>query len=192
LARAEVLFHAGDVREQIYRVERGTQCHYSRRENGDHEIIQYLFPGDIIGVGTLDTHASTAQAVTETVLTPVSNEELELLAETDGQLAARIAAAADREFEYLRQRALNSGSKPVKRVASFLAAMARLSAHEGREATVVSDDISSGAVAHHLNMSIDSLADVLRELQKRGMVEPAEDGLHIADVDALEKFADAA
>jgi CRP/FNR family transcriptional regulator len=192
LAPAEVLFHAGDLREQVYRVERGSLCHYSRHEDGDHEIIEFLFPGDIIGFGYLGTHASTAQAVTETMLSQVSNEELELLAEADGQLAARMAATADREFEYLRQRALNSASKPAKRVASFLASMARLSTHEGREASVVSEDISSGAVAHHLNMSIDALTDVLRELQKRGMVEPAKDGLRIADVDALEKFADAA
>ena len=193
LGRAEVLFQAGDARVQLYRVERGALCHYARREDDDHEIIEFVFPGDIIGLGHLSTHTSTAQAIAETVLIPVSDGELNTLVETDGQLAARIAAAADREFDYLRDRAVESvRGKPVKRVASFLAALSRVSALEGRDPNLVTDDIPSGAVAEHLAMSVDALARVLRELEERGIVQNAADGLRIADIDALEKFADAA
>lgn len=193
LGRAEVLFQTGDVRAQLYRVERGALCHYIRWEDGYHQIIEFAFPGDIIGFGHLATHTSTAQAVTETVLSPVSAEELDQLVEADGQLAARVAAAADREFDYLRCRAIESGrGKPVKRVASFLAALSHVSAMEGRDPCLVTDDIPSGAVAEHLAMSVEALAGVLRELEARGMVELAADGLRISDVDALEKFAEAA
>lgn len=193
LGRAEVLFQTGDARAQLYRVECGALCHYARREDDDHEIIEFVFPGDIIGLGHLGTHTSTAQAIAETVLSPVSAEELDSLVETDGQLAARIAAAADREFDYLRNRAVESGrGKPVKRLASFLAALSRVSALEGRDPNLVTDDIPSGAVAEHLAMSVEALARVLRELEQHGMVENAADGLRIADIEALEKFADAA
>jgi len=193
LDRAEVLFQPGDARTQLYRVERGALCHYIRWHEGFHEIIEFVFPGDIIGVGHLATHTSTAQAVTETVLSAVSAAELEHLVEADGQLAARVAAAADREFDYLRNRAIESGrGKPVKRVASFLAALSRVSAMEGRDPSLVTDDIPSGAVAEHLAMSIDALACVLRELEERGIVKNTADGLRIADIDALEKSADAA
>jgi hypothetical protein len=44
-------------------------------------------------------------------------------------LAARVAAAADREFDYLRSRAVQSAKgMPAVRVASFLAALVRTSA----------------------------------------------------------------
>jgi CRP/FNR family transcriptional regulator len=192
LGRAEVLFRTGDARTQLYRVERGALCHYVR-DDGLHEIIEFAFPGDIIGFGHLARHTSTAQAVTETILSPVSAEEFDHLVEADGQLAARVTAAADREFDYLRNRAIESGrGKPAKRVASFLAALSRVSAMEGRDPGLVTDDIPSGAVAEHLAMSIDALAGVLRELEARGMVELAAEGLRISDMDALEKFADAA
>lgn len=192
LARGESLFNAGDERLQLYRVERGSLCHYQRQDDGHHEIIEFAFPGDIIGFGHLSEHTSTAQAVGKTIVSPVSEEEFEQLLDTDAQLAARYAAAADREFEFLRVRALASGrGKPAKRVASFLSALARLSAGEGRDPSLITDEFSSGAVAEHLGLSLDALADVLRDLEQRGMVAPAHEGLRIADLDALERFADA-
>ena len=57
---------------------------------------------------------------------------------------------------------------------------------------LITEEFSSGSVAEHLNMSVDTLASVLREFEQVGMVAPAGAGLRIADADALEKFADAA
>lgn len=193
LSRGETLFHSGEPRLQLYRVERGALCHYQRQDDGHHEIIEFAFPGDIIGFGHLAEHTSTAQAVAKTIVSPVSEDEFDQLRETDAQLAARYAAAGDREFDFLRVRALASGrGKPEKRVASFLAALARMGAGEGRDPAVITDEYSSGAVAEHLNLSLDALRDVLRDLEERGMVSPGREGLRIADLDALEQFADAA
>ncbi len=93
----------------------------------------------------------------------------------------------------MRVRAIESNrGKPAQRVASFLAAMARLGAGEGRDPGLVADEFSSGTVAEHLNLSLDSLSGILRDLEAQGMVQPAREGLRITDLDALEKFADAA
>ncbi|MBZ0209885.1 MAG: Crp/Fnr family transcriptional regulator [Hyphomicrobium sp.] len=191
LARGETLFHSGDKRDQLYRVERGALCHYLRWADGHHEVIEFAFPGDIIGFGHLDVHTSTAQAVAKTIVSPISEDEFEQLLAGDGQLAARYAAAADREFDYLRVRALaGSRSAPAKRVASFLAALSRMGASEGRDPSIIRDEFSSGAVAEHLNMTVDALAGVLRELEARGMVTSVREGLRITDIEALETFAD--
>ncbi|WP_072375746.1 Crp/Fnr family transcriptional regulator [Hyphomicrobium sp. NDB2Meth4] len=193
LARGEALFSRGDQRTQLYRVERGALCHYLRWDDGRREIIEFAFPGDIIGFGHLGEHITTAQAVAKTIVSPVSEEAFEQLLETDAQLAARYAVAADREFDYVRARAVAAGrGKPVKRVASYLAALARISANEGRTRELISDGYSSGAVADQLDISLDALADALRDLEQRGIVAPDDDGLRIADLDALEQFADAA
>lgn len=193
LARGEILFHCGEPRGQLYRVERGALCHYLRWNDGRHEVIEFAFPGDIIGFGHLAEHTSTAQAAAKTIVSPVSVAEFEQLLERDGQLAARYAAAADREFDYLRVRAIEMGrGKPAKRVASFLAALARLGANEGRDPKLASEEFSSGAVAEQLDLSLDTLSGVLRELESRGLVSAAQQGLRIRDLEALERFADAA
>lgn len=192
LTRGEMLFHSGEPRMQLYRVERGALCHYLKLDDGRHEVIEFAFPGDIIGFGHLSEHTSTAQAVAKTIVSPVSEDDFEHLLETDGQLAARYSAAGDREFDFLRIRAIERGrGKPARRVASFLIALARLGAGEGRDPTLVTDEFSSGAVAEHLALNIDGLAGVLRDLEEQGLVAPARDGLRITDLEALEKFADA-
>lgn len=193
LSRGETLFQSGDERTQLYRVERGALCHYQRQDDGRHEVIEFAFPGDIIGFGHLSEFTSTAQAVAKTIVSPVSVEEFEQLLESDGQLSARYAAAVDREFDFLRVRAVASSvGKPVKQVASFLVALARMGAAEGRDGNTITDELPSGAVAEHLSLSLDALAGVLRDLESRGMVTPEKDGLRIVDLEALERFADAA
>ena len=193
LARGEILFQEGDTRGQVYLVERGALCHYVRFEDGRREIIEFAFPGDLIGFGHLEAHVSTAQAMVETSVSLVSAEAFEEALAGDGPLAARASAAADRDFDFLRARAIRSGhGKPVERVASFLAALSQLSAHEGRDPTLVTDDIPSGVVAGHLDMTIDGLVRALRELEQRGVLRSTGAGLRITDLPALEKLASAA
>ncbi len=190
LSGGEVLFQAGDTRARLYRVERGALCHYRRWDDGRSEIIEFAFPGDIIGFGHLDAHISTAQAMVDTVVSTVSAHEFERVLACDDHLAGRMSAASDREFDYLRERAVASGKgKPVERLASFLAALSHVSEDEGRDSMVVSDDLSSGLVAQHLDMTIDVLVSSLRELEQRGVVRNSDKGLRISDVSALEHLA---
>jgi CRP/FNR family transcriptional regulator len=191
LARGEILFCTGDQRGKLYRVDSGALCHYLRWEDGRREIVEFAFPGDIVGFGHLPSHVSTAQAMVETNISLVSQDEFDDLLETDGQLAARFAAAGDREFEYVREVTVKSGPvKPVERVASFLSALSHMSEVEGRDPSLVADDITSGDVAEHLDMTLDGLVAALRELERRGMVATAGNGhLRIADLTALEKLA---
>jgi CRP/FNR family transcriptional regulator len=191
LARGETLFQAGDHRTRLYRVERGALCHYVRWDDGRHEVIEFAFAGDLIGFGHLDTHTSTAQAAARTIVSEVDPQEFDELLDSDGQLAARYAAAADREFDFMRMRAsaLNR-NEPARRVASLLLALSRMGESEGRQAHVVTDEVSSSAVADQLDLSIDTLRDVLRELGERGLVSESAQGLRIVDMQALEKFSD--
>ena len=191
LARGEILFQTGGKRGKLYRVESGALCHYLRWEDGRREIVEFAFPGDIVGFGHLQSHVSTAQALVETTVSLVSADEFDDLLETDGQLAARFAAAGDREFDYVREVTVRSGDeKPVERVASFLLALSHMSEMEGRDPMLVADEIRSGEVAEHLDLTVDGLVAALRELERRGMVIAAGNGrLRISDLPALEKLA---
>jgi CRP/FNR family transcriptional regulator len=190
LGCGEVLFQAGDSRTQLYRVERGAICHYARWEDGRREIIEFAFPGDIIGLGHLETHITTAQAMVDTVVSIVPVSEFEHALDIDGELAARLAAAGDREFDYLRKRAIDSGKgKPVERLAAYLSVLSHISAEEGRDPLLVSDEFASGKVAEQLDMSIDGLSYALCELERLGIVRASSEGLRISDLNGLENLA---
>jgi CRP/FNR family transcriptional regulator, anaerobic regulatory protein len=191
LGRSEILFQTGDKRGKLYRVESGALCHYLRWEDGRREIVEFAFPGDIVGFGHLRSHVSTAQAMVETTVSLVSEKEFDSLLDTDGQLAARFAAAGDREFDYLREVTVKAGEdKPIERVASFLSALSHMSEVEGRDPALVAGEITSGEVAEHLDLTMDMLVAALRELERRGMVTATAGGrLQIRDLTALEKLA---
>lgn len=193
LARGETLFRADEARNRIYRVEYGALCHYMQWNDGHHEIVEFAFPGDIIGFGHLERHVSTAQATIETAVREVSERELDALSEIDGSLSARIAAAADREFDFLRERAVNSfDTNAVDKAAALLMVLSQVNSAEGRDPTLIADEFTTGAVAQQLETSIDDLSHALQVLEHRGLVKATARGLQITDVAGLEALADGA
>jgi DNA-binding MarR family transcriptional regulator len=68
--------------------------------------------------------------------------------------------------------------------------LSHMSEVEGRDPTLVAEEITSGEVAKHLDLTMDMLVAALRELERRGMVTAAGNGrLRISDLRALEKLA---
>jgi CRP/FNR family transcriptional regulator len=188
-----MVFHAGDERK-LYRVESGAVCHYMLWADGRHDVIEFAFPGDIVGLGHLREHASTAQAMVDTVVSPVSDEEFTDALESDDRLSFRQAAAVEREFDYLREKTVSAGRQlpAAARVANFLLALSSMSAREGRDRELISDDITAGFVAEKLDMSIEKLGDALLRLKKEGAVRETAAGLRIVDALTLQRMADAA
>lgn len=193
LVPGETLFHEGEVRDAAYEVEEGALCHYMHWEGGGHEVIEFAFPGDVVGLGHLATRISTAQAMVDTRLRRISVAELDRRLRSDATLAMRLAAAADREFDIVRRRTLAARpDDPVRRVASFLVALAHAEGREGRPADLIPGEVAGGWVADAVNLSIEALEEALATLERKGLVARTKPGLRLADPAGLEKLADAA
>lgn len=192
VATGEILFHPGTERA-LYRVERGAVCHYMLWADGRHDVIEFAFPGDIIGLGHLAHHVSTAQAMVDTVVSLVSEETFKADLENDDRLSFRLASAVEREFDYLRDKTLTPKHAPAAtRVANFLLALSGINGAEGRRSDLISDEITAGFVAQKLDMSIDKLTAALVCLKQEGAVTDTPAGLRIVDPLALQRLADAA
>ena len=190
VAAGAMVFQPGDQR-RLYRVESGAIWHYVRSDSdGQHEVIEIAFPGDIIGLGSLPTHVTTAKAMVEASVCVITDMDLERALTNDNRLFFRNAEAGEREFHYLKNRSTNaSRGLQVQRLANFLLVIVNINASEGREPVIVTDDISSGYVAEQLQMSIDALAKVLMQLRETGVVDVSDTGLRILDIAALETIA---
>jgi len=189
VAMGSTLFQPGEPR-RLYRVESGALCHYIRSADGQYEVIEFVFPGEIIGLGCLATHVSTAKAMVDTCVSAITDADLDRALTNDNRLFFRHAEAGEREFEYLRNRSLNADLlPPVQRVANFLLAIASINASGNREPLIIKDDVSSGYVADQLQVSLDTLAMVLLSLRRSGVVDVSDNGLRILDVAALETVA---
>ena len=184
-----IVFQPGDQR-RLYRVQSGAICHYSRTADGQHEIIEFAFPGDIVGLGYWPTHVSTAKAIVETSVCVITDADLDRALTNDNRLFFKLEDAGEREFDYLKNRSVNADPRaPIQRVANFLLALVSINVSEGREPVIVGDDVSSGCVAEQLKMTIDTLAKALLGLRRSGLVDVSDKGLRILDIAALETLA---
>lgn len=183
------IFELGDGRK-VFQIERGAVCHFQRWSDGRVDVIEFAFPGDIIGLGYLADHTSSAVAMVDTVVRVMPTETLEQRLVVDDRLALSLAAAGEREFEFLRAKSARTALlPPLQKVANYLLAIASIEQSEGRASVLVSDEVASGFVASQLRMSIDTLSMALLSLRRSGILDLSGNRLTIVDVDRLESVA---
>ena len=82
--------------------------------------------------------------------------------------------------------------KPLSRVAALLVSISRNNTYEGRDPALVPDTLTSGFVADLLGIDIASLAALLVELRRRGLIDnDPSSALRLKDLAGLERLADA-
>jgi CRP/FNR family transcriptional regulator, anaerobic regulatory protein len=192
LAAGEVLFREGDPRNYVYRVETGALCLFKLRADGSEDVIEFAFPGDLVGLGYLDTHATGAQASIETQLSCLPRTGVDPAAERTPRSRARLTASIEREVALLTQSLARTASRPdaARRVAALFVTLSRYNAYEGRDPALITDSLKCGIVAGYLDLSVDHLARELAGLEARGLIEPCPQGLRLKDLDGLERLAD--
>ena len=185
------LFSFGDPKTDLYVMESGVVAVYEPRLEGHQAVIEFAFPGDIIGLGFLQTHICTARASVETVAHCVPFSAQDRLIADDPRAQARLADAIEREFEFLRRSSIKfSRENPLGRVAAFLLTLSRQNEQEGRDPTVLVQPLHCGVVADFLALSIDRLGSLLVQLNQRGIIDDTPGGLRLTDIAALETLAD--
>jgi len=194
LVRNEILFKTGDVKASLYRVETGVLCIYATRSDLKLEVIEFALAGDLVGMGFLETHASSARATVETKVKCFALADMDRLTARDDRARARFDAAVQREFVFRRESLVKAGrEQPVMRLAAFLIAVSSRNREEGRDATLIDDALNCAVIAQYLNISVDLLALALVQLEMQGLVQPApRRGLRLNNLAALEVIANEA
>ena len=189
LAPNEFLFRAGQAKAGFYRVNSGAVCLYEQNR-AQHPVVDFAFPGDLVGLGFLETHACCARAVTKTEVTCLPLEALASAIEDDPKAQANLNDAIEREFEFRRAALVEAGrSAPLERLAAFLVSLSRTNAHEGRDPTVIGESCPSVFAAGYLGLSIEDLTSLLLELERRELIKPYSGGVRLRDIGELEKLA---
>lgn len=196
LAPNDFLFQVGDPRACLYRVEYGSIAIYEPGLNGRHAVIDFAFPGDLVGLGFLKNQIQTARAMVETQVACLPIASMDSLVAGNPKAEAKLAQMIEREIELRRSSLVEAGRRnPVERVAAFLVTLSQFNRREGRDPSVLDARWRCGVVADQLELSIDELAKILLDLEKLGLIEPCPaqgpvQGLCIKDHAKLEEIAD--
>ena len=194
LDASDYLYHEGDLRAHVYRLEQGAIAVYEKRLGRPNQVIEIVGRGDFVGLGCFERYGDSALAIESTLLTCLDEQEFIALAERDPSLRKQQADAIHRYFERRKAAILNGyPSTPVEALAAFLASVSRQNVHEGRNATIVTDSLKCGAVANLLGFDIETLGKALLDLKNTGLIQEGSNGqIHLLDLERLERLADGA
>jgi CRP/FNR family transcriptional regulator len=191
LNQGELLFEAGESKTHLYRVESGCLCVYEPHSAEHRAIVEFAFAGDLLGLGYLENQTRSARAIGETRITCLPLDAVDRIVEASPRARDQLKKAIDDELEFVRDGLVTSGQRnPIERVAAFFVALSRCNSYEGRISNIITDSLKCGVVASDLALSVEGLARILVELEKRGLIEDCPEGLRLNDIAALERLAD--
>jgi CRP/FNR family transcriptional regulator len=191
IAANAFLFRAGDPRTHLFKVESGAICLYETRRTDRPSVIEFLFPGDYLGLGFLEKHQLCARALLDSTLTCLPLDTLPEVVRDDPKAQAKLAQSVEREFDARREELRSAGERwPIERVAALLVTSARTNVQQGRPADLIKDSWKCGFIADLLQLTLDDLAAILVELERRGLIAAAGEDLRLTNIPSLEAMAD--
>ncbi|KAB2939969.1 MAG: helix-turn-helix domain-containing protein [Hyphomicrobium sp.] len=178
LLAKEHVFCEGDDRDHVFRVEEGVIAVYKTLPDGRRQIIDFAYPGDLIGLGVLGEHVLSAQATVPSKVRCLSASALERIAETDAGLALKLYKSVCQELAATRSLLVTVGQRSaIERVAAFLVALHRRTATDG--STAVKLAMRRSDIADLLGLTIETVSRTLTKLRAMSVIDIGQGGTRV-------------
>ena len=170
LESKEHVFCEGDPRIHVFRIEEGVVAVYKTLPDGRRQVIDFAYPGDLIGLGVLDEHVLSAQATCPAKVRCLSASALEHAAEADPNLALRLYKAVCQELAATRNLLVTVGQRSaLERLASFLMMLHRRVGQES--GGLVRLPMRRSDIADLLGLTIETVSRTITKLKVMGLIE---------------------
>lgn len=182
LMAKEHVFCEGDDREHVFRVEDGVIAVYKTLPDGRRQIIDFAYPGDLIGLGVLGEHVLSAQATVPSRVRCLSAAALERMAETDAGLALKLYKSVCQELAATRSLLVTVGQRSaIERVAAFLVALHRRTATG--DSSTIKLAMRRSDIADLLGLTIETVSRTLTKLRTMGVIDVEQGGTRVQFLD---------
>jgi CRP/FNR family transcriptional regulator len=172
LEAREHLFCEGDPATHVWRVEVGHVCIYRMMPDGRRQVVDFAYPGDVIGLGALDEHADSAQAMERTIVRGVPLAVLRDSARHDQRLGMKLYEALSRELLATRELLFTVSQRTAaERVAAFLVALSRRNARRGENPQEIVLPMTRMDIADFLGLTIETVSRTLTRLRTAGVID---------------------
>ncbi|MEZ5818271.1 MAG: helix-turn-helix domain-containing protein [Hyphomicrobiaceae bacterium] len=172
LEAKEHLFCEGDAASHVYRVEVGHICIYRMMPDGRRQVVDFAYPGDMIGLGALGDHSESAQAMERTVVRAMPLATLRELAQHDTRLGLKLYEALSRELMAARELLFTVSQRTAaERIAAFLMALSRRAVRRGESPNEIVLPMTRMDIADFLGLTIETVSRTLTKLRHDGVID---------------------
>lgn len=192
LEAKEYAYREGDPVTQVYLVEVGHICIYRTLADGRRQVIDFAYPGDLVGLGAIGEHTNNAQATTRTRVRTIMSGTLQQAVRDDGRLGLKVCEALSRELLASRELLFTVSQRTAgERVAAFLIALARRNERSGGDPSEFVLPMTRADIADFLGLTIETVSRTFTKLRTDGLIDLAQSVLvTIVDYDTLKAIAD--
>ncbi len=190
----EVLFREGDPVNDVFCVIEGNVVVTRFGENGERQILAFLFSGDFLGMTFTPQHNTGAEAMTGGALWSLPRAKLQHMLATQAELGAAFAEMSSRILNNVLDLVFTLGRKNSKaRVASFLLHLQRRQELLGLEATRIHVPMTRQDIADFLGLTMETVSRSFSQLKASGAIRAEAHGdVVITDMRALRAAAELA
>jgi CRP/FNR family transcriptional regulator, anaerobic regulatory protein len=187
LVAGQSLFYEGDAPTHLYEIVSGVVKVSKCTAGGKSLVLDFLLPGDVIGLTLADGYAYDAVAIEPVTLRCVSRQRLEADLVHDSNAAKQLLGWACHEIEALQVHLMQlSLLDPRGRLAAFLC---RMVTRQGGKADIHLP-MTQRDMAEHLALTPETICRVLRQFRISGWITmPSCHKLTIHNLAALEHLA---
>ncbi|HWA29949.1 MAG TPA: helix-turn-helix domain-containing protein, partial [Rhizomicrobium sp.] len=168
-ARGETILSEGDAAGRIYRIVAGTVRICKHTADGRRHIVDFMFPGELLGIVEDEQHGFTAEAVTDAVIESFPRARLDQIGRFDPAVGNELRAHHYDNLLTMQMHLLVLGCQDAKeRLASFLLRLARRTGvHNGGLLEVA---MGRQDIADHLGLTIETICRAIRDLKTQGAI----------------------
>lgn len=168
----EHIFREGDAASHVYKIEAGHVCIYRMVADGRRQVMDFAYPGDIIGLGSVGAHAASAQATTKSRIRCIPVAGLHELVRIDQHVGLKLYEAMSQELLATRELLFTVSQRTAaERVAAFLVALSRRSERRGEDPSEIVLPMTRADIADYLGLTIETVSRTFTKFRVEGMIE---------------------
>ena len=186
----------GERHPQLYTVLLGWGFRYKILEDGRRQILNYILPGDLVGLqgNVMLEMQHSVEALTKMTLCICERERLTTLYQRHPSLAFDITWLAAREESMLDEHLLSIGRRSARERAAYLLIFLHTRAKATAappQASNISLPLTQQHVADTLGLSLVHTNKTLRKLADQGLIRWLDRGCEVLDADGFGAFEEA-
>lgn len=171
LEKDEALFYEGDDARTVYRVVEGVVRISIMLADGRRHLVDFLQPGDMVGLSAGTEYAHTAEAVIAAKLVRMPRARLEAAMEQRPALARKLFARMQADLVAAHERLLLLGRKSVsERLASLLLLLRDRQPAGGETPQRVALPMGRTDIADYLGLTIETVSRTFTKLRSGGVI----------------------
>lgn len=153
------VFREGDAASHVYIVEAGHLCIYRVLPDGRRQVMDFAYPGDIVGLGAIEAHGTNAQATERTRVRCFTLGDLREKAHDNAAFCMALYSAMSQELVAARELVVTVGHRTAtEKVASFLMALSRRNARRGTSPNELVLPMTRSDIADFLGLTIETVS----------------------------------